>query len=119
MRRMAIFVLFADVVLLLAEYQVIQDLNWRTWFAASPHAGTNGYAPSFSISVLTRFFTMSGNGVSLTSPPTLDWVQALAVLLVVINAWLGYTLIAKRSAAKARQVGPSPSMAGGQSNTLT
>jgi hypothetical protein len=111
MGRTAILVLAADVLLLAAEFLVLQDLQWRSSFAASAHAGTNGYAPSFAYSILTQFFTMSGNGVSLTSPPTLDWVQLLAIVLVAINVWFGYTVLVKRRGAKAGQEAPTPPMA--------
>lgn len=102
MNRTAILVLFVDVALVVAAIFVIQDLQWRTSFAASLHYACPqlcGYSPSFSYSVLTRFFTMSGNHVSWTSPPTIDWVQVLAVLLVAINAWFAYTILSKRRTA--------------------
>lgn len=99
MQRTALRVLAADIVLLAAEYFVLQDLQWRTAYAASPHAATQGYSPSFSYSVLTQFFTMAGPGVSLTSPPTLDWVQAIAYALVVINVWFVYKVMKSRKVA--------------------
>jgi len=102
MNRTAIFVLLVDAVLVLAVSFVFQDLQWRTSYAATLHYACPqpcSYSSSFSYSVLTRFFTMSGNGVSLTSPPTIDWVQILAVLLAAINAWFAYTILSKRRAA--------------------
>ena len=99
MRRVDLEVLFADVVLLAGLYFVLQDLSWRSGYAASPHdrcAGTFcSYAPSFSYNVLTRYFTMSGSGLpggAITSPATLDWVQVFLLALVVINVWYGYTI---------------------------
>ena len=91
-------VIAADLVLLAALLWVLQDLQWRTGYAASPHAGTTGYTPSFSYSVLTQFFNMAGNGVSLTSPPTLDWVQFLVYVLVALNAWFAYQTLRHRRA---------------------
>ena len=91
-------VIAADLVLLAALLWVLQDLQWRTGYAASPHAGTTGYIPSFSYSVLTQFFNMAGNGVSLTSPPTLDWVQFLVYVLVALNAWFAYQTLRHRRA---------------------
>jgi hypothetical protein len=100
----AIFkVLAADIVLLVALFYVLQDLQWRSNFAASLHRAcplSCGYSPSSSYSLLTRFFTMSGNGVSLTSPATLDWVQVIALLLAVINVWFIYATLAKQRASK-------------------
>ena len=92
-------VLAADVILLAAEFWVLQDLQWRTEFASSLHNACSPicrYSPSFSYNVLTRFFTMTGNGVSLTSPATLDWVQLIACLLVIVNAWFIYNALDAR-----------------------
>jgi hypothetical protein len=96
-------VLVVDVILLIAEFYVIQDLDWRTGYAASLHQACPrfcSYSPSFSYNLLVRSFTMVGNGVSLTSPPTLDWVQLLAYILIVINVWFGYSILAKRKSSK-------------------
>ena len=95
-------VVVADIILLFAEYSVLQDLQWRTGYASLPHAGTLGYSPSFSYSILMQFFTLAGNGVRLTSPPTLDWVQAIAYVLVVLNAWYAYRML------KSRRLQPRP-----------
>ena len=103
MNRTAILVLLVDVVLVVAMIFVIQDLQWRASYASSLHYACPqpcSYSSSFSYSVLSRFFTMSGNGVSLTSPPNIDWVQVLAVLLVAINAWFAYTILSKRRTAR-------------------
>jgi len=92
-------VLAADVILLAAGFWVLQDLQWRTGFASSLHDACSPicrYSPSFSYSFLTRFFTMTGNGVSLTSPPTLDWVQLIVCLLVIVNAWFIYDALNAR-----------------------
>jgi len=101
MARTALTVLVADIILLVGEFYVIQDLQWRTSYAASPHANApNGYNPSFAYNIFTQFFTMSGNGVSLTSPPTLDWIQLLTVALVVLNLWFAYTYWKGRRASR-------------------
>jgi hypothetical protein len=73
-------VAFVDAVLLIFAYFVYQDLDWRNSFAAS-----HGYAPSTSYSLLTRTFTLTGKGTTLQSPPTLDWIQVVVALLIVIN----------------------------------
>lgn len=99
MVRNAITVLIVDVVLLTSGFYVMQDLQWRVAYAASLHdacAQPCSYAPSFSYSILTRFFTMTGNGAQLVSPPTFDWVQLLALALVVVNVWFAYASLTKR-----------------------
>jgi hypothetical protein len=91
MFRTGLKVLAADIVLIVTLFYVTQDLQWR-----SSYAGTLSYAPSFSYSVLTQFFTMARGTLLLTSPPTLDWVQTLAYALVVVNAWFVYVIIKTR-----------------------
>lgn len=89
----------ADVVLLFALYSVLQDLQWRLGYASSLHSACPlfcSYSPSFSYSLLIQFFTLARNGVSLTSPPTLDWVQLLAYTLVALNAWYAYKTLKSR-----------------------
>jgi hypothetical protein len=106
MVRTVFKVLAADTVLLITLYYVIQDLQWRTSFAASPHASAlHGYSPSFGYNLFTRIFTMSGGGLPLTSPPTLDWVQVLALVLVAINAWYAYVTLTRRRGATTSQTG--------------
>jgi hypothetical protein len=92
-------VVIIDVVLLVALYYVLQDLQWRTGYASSVRdvcGGLCSYSPSFSYGALLRTFTMSGNGVTLMSPPTLDWVQLLAYALAIANLWFAYSLIRSR-----------------------
>ena len=91
--------LLADIVFVVALYFVLQDLNWRTSYAASPHDACGGlctYAPSFAYGLFTRTFTMSGNGVSLASPATVDWVQIIVVLLLLVNGWCLYVVLKER-----------------------
>jgi len=102
MVRTAFKVAVVDAVLLIALGFVIQDLEWRTSYAASLHGACFpnlcSYSPSFTYNVFVQFFTMAGNGATLTSPPTLDWVQVLAYILVAVNAWYLYTGLARRRA---------------------
>ncbi len=98
--RRAVKVLAADAVLLVALFYVIQDLQWRSGYAASVHdacAGYCSYTPSFSYGFLTQLFTMSGNSLQLTSPVTFDWVQALIYILVAVNAWFAYGVLRARN----------------------
>jgi hypothetical protein len=99
-------VLLADIVLLLGLYYVFVDLQWRVAFATAPHGHTStGYATSFSYSFLTQVFKMSGNGASLVSPSSLDWVQVLGLALLAVNGWYLYSILAKR-----RKASPTPTM---------
>lgn len=103
--RKAIKVLTADVILLASLFFVVQDLQWRAAFAASPHLACPqlcSYSPSFSYNPLSQFFSMDGNGQHLVSPLTLDWVQLLALALVVVNVWFAYGVFANRKKTKER-----------------
>jgi len=107
--RKAVIVLIADVVLLISLFFVAQDLQWRAAYAASPHYACPrlcSYSPSSGYNLLTRFFTMDGItqgqniGQHLVSPPALDWVQVIALALVVVNVWFAYSSLTSRRKAK-------------------
>jgi len=85
-------VVLIDAVLLVFGFVIQQDIQWRSAYASS----VLGYAQSVSYSVLTKFFTMTGRGSSLESPPTLDWVQVLAYALLLVNAWFVYRSLKPR-----------------------
>ncbi len=93
MVRTGLKVGLADAVLLSAFYFVIQDLQWRSAYASS-----NGFTPSNSYSLLTRFFSIARGGLALASPPTLDWVQVIVATLLVLNAWFFIRMFRLRSA---------------------
>ncbi len=98
----------ADIVLLFGLYSVLQDLQWRIGYAASLHSACPrfcSYSPSFSYSLLTQFFTLAGNGVRLTSPPTLEWVQLIVYVLVVLNAWYAYKALKSRRLKRQTNIG--------------
>ena len=103
-------VLAADVVLLAALAGVLQDLAWRVSYATSPHPLPEGSAASYSFSILTRFFSISGGPLVLTSPPTLDWVQLLGLALVLVNGWFAYKVLVggRPRAAPAPPTAPPP-----------
>jgi hypothetical protein len=108
LRNTALKVLMVDLVLVVAEFLVIQDLQWRSSYAAAAVnrcAGLCSYAPSLSYGFLTHVFTMSGNSVQLSSPTTFDWVQAIAYALALLNGWLIYKYVQSRRA-------PAPGVAG-------
>lgn len=98
MVRLVYKVALIDLLLLVALYFVFGDLAWRAYYAGTAHAGlVRGYGSAFSYSLLTRTFTMTGGAIPLVSPPTLDWVQVLVYLLVVLNGWFAYsTMISGR-----------------------
>jgi len=90
-------VLVIDAVLLVAGLLIQQDVLWRSAYASS----VLGYSPSVSYSVLTKFFEMTGRVTSLNSPPTLDWVQLVAVLLLIVNFWYAYSIVRGRKIGRA------------------
>ena len=110
MVRTVLKVLILDAILLLAEFEIIQDLQNRIQCAL----GSTLYAqacmarssPTFSYSLLTRSFSMVVGGMYVQSPPTIDWVQLIAYVLVAINVWFGYTVYARSRAPKVEQVPP-------------
>ena len=110
MVRTVLKVLVFDAVLLIAEFEVIQDLQNRIQCAL----GSTLYgqlcmqrsSPSFSHSLLTQSFSMIVGGTYVQSPPTVDWVQLIAYVLVAVNVWYGYTVFARQKALRA---GRSPS----------
>jgi hypothetical protein len=101
--RRVLWVLAADVVILVAVFYVIQDLQWRSSYASAAVERCGGaacsYTPSSSYGILTQVFTMSGNSVQLSSPVTLDWIQALAYMLILLNGWLVYKWARSRRAS--------------------
>lgn len=73
-------VLIFDAVLLVYVYFVQEDLAWRSEYAVS-----RGATVTTSFFPLTRTFQMVRGGVQLTSPPTLDWLQVVVGLLILVN----------------------------------
>jgi hypothetical protein len=97
-------VVLVDILILIALYYVVADQQSRVSYAASPHGHTSvGYSVSFGYSLFTQIFTMSGPGVTLSSPPTLDWIQVLVFALVLLNGWFLYSVYRGRSRAPASQ----------------
>jgi hypothetical protein len=92
-RRTYVELLAVDAILLIVAYFVLQNMQWKVNYAASPHSGTTGYSTSFSYSLFTQVFVMGGGSLPLSSPVTLDWLQVIAVALVVINGWYLYRRI--------------------------
>jgi hypothetical protein len=112
MARTALKVLILDAVLLLAEFEIIQDMQNRIQCAlGSPLYGQSCMvrgSPSFSYSLLTQSFSMVVGGKYVQSPPTISWVQLIAYFLVAINVWYGYTVFASRRAPEDQQGNSQP-----------
>ena len=87
-RRLTIEVLVANAFLLILAYLVYADEQWRIGCALGQGINCSiRSAPSYTYSLLTRFFSMRNATMSLTSPPILDWIQVLAVVLVLVDVW--------------------------------
>lgn len=69
-----------DAFALAALYFVLDDLAARNSYAVS-----EGLTPGASYSIFTRMFSIGGRSIPLVSPPTLDWVQVIVVVLVVVD----------------------------------
>ena len=110
MVRTVLKVLIVDAVLLLAGFEIIQDLQNRIQCALGStlynQACLVRSSPSFSYSLLTRSFSMVVGGMYVQSPPTIDWVQLIAYVLVAINVWYGYTVYAQRRSPNAEKGPP-------------
>jgi len=110
MMRRVLKVAAVDVVVLAALFYVVQDLQWRVSCAAAADAACTShqaYSSSFSYGLVTQVFTMAGNSVHLVSPATIDWVQILIYLLVLLNGWLVYASMKSHRAAQTPATGPS------------
>jgi hypothetical protein len=87
-----------NIVLILFIYLVFQDLSSRNVYAEQLR-----FAPSTSYSIFSHVLTLTGKGTTLSSPPTLDWPQFLASVLVVFDAFslIGFLRSRKKNAADA------------------
>lgn len=85
-------VLAFDFILLLAGYSVVGDLQWRADYATK----VSHLVPSYTYLPLIRHFTMTGRDFPLVSPPTLDWLQIVLVVAVLVNLWYGYSYMKER-----------------------
>lgn len=72
-----------DLLALVFLYFVMQDLAWRNSYAEGEHL-----TPSTTYSLFIRTLSIKGATLQipkLVSPPTLDWVQVVIALLIVVN----------------------------------
>ena len=82
MARTLVKVVLADVIMSFGLILVLEDLGWRSAYAA-----TKGFSPSYSYSVFTHVFSLTRQQLILASPLTLDWIQLFVAGLIVLNLW--------------------------------
>ena len=87
-------VVLADVIMAVGLALVLEDLGWRSAYAAA-----KGFSPSYSYSVFSQVFSLTRQELDLASPLTLDWIQLFVVGLVVLNLWY-LVRVAKRGKSK-------------------
>jgi len=82
--RREVFLGTFDVLALGSLYFVLQDLASRASYVRSERL-----MPGTSYYIFFHTFSIQGGGVQfqLVSPPVLDWVQVIIVLLVVVNGY--------------------------------
>jgi len=97
-RRLTIEVLIANAFLLILIYSVYADEQWRIGCALGQGFNCSvRSAPSYAYSLLTRFFSMRNATMPLTSPPILDWIQVLVVVLLLVDVWYLLRFRARRT----------------------
>lgn len=84
MVRTAVKVALFDAAVLVALLLVLNDLSTRTSYARSWMPSTS-YLPFLRVFSMVRTCRLPCVSMTLTSPPTLDWVQVLVVLLLASN----------------------------------
>ncbi len=89
MTRTALKLVIFDSAVLLAIFLVLNDLIMRNTYAQSR-------LPTTTYSLFIRFFSTTRAGLTLTSPPILDWVQVLVAVLAVSNAALVFRYLRRR-----------------------
>lgn len=85
--------LAVNIVLLLGIYFVLGDVATRTAYAAG-----KGMSYTFAQLFLVETSTLQGSSGGLQSPLTLDWVQLLLVVLVVVDVLYFYGWLERRRA---------------------
>jgi len=96
-------VLAADILLAVAGYFVFEDVSWRVSYAAS-----EGLVPSTSYLPFVKVFTMAGPSFPLRSPPTLDWLQVLAALFIIVNVWFVFATLGDRKGSRRQAKAAAP-----------
>jgi hypothetical protein len=84
-----------NAVGLVLIYLVLLDYSWRSSYALSA-----GWVPSVSYLPFLRYLQLTGHGLTVVSPPTLDWVQVIAVFLIAVDSFYLYRYLAHSEAAE-------------------
>jgi hypothetical protein len=99
--RKAVTVAVFDFLALAFLYSILQDLSWRASYAKSENL-----TPRTDYSLFFRVLTITGNAIQipkgLVSPPTLDWVQVVVALLVIVNGFYAFSTL-RRSPMRREQ----------------
>ena len=103
MTRTLVKVILADIIMAVGLVLALEDLGWRSAYAAA-----KGFSPSYSYSVFSQVFSLRRQELDLASPLTLDWVQLLSVALIVLNSWY---LIRVGRRGRSGSLGATPSPA--------
>lgn len=88
-------VIGANVILLVLLYWVTLDQAARSAYAAH-----EGLAFQIFHSVLSQTSTLWSSSGPLQSPPTLDWIQLLAIAILAFDALVVYGALARRRSAR-------------------
>ena len=81
-----------DLLLLALAIGVLFDEQWRAY-----HAIGAGALPSTQYSIFIQFFSLKTPSVTLTSPPTLSWVQVFVAALILVNGLFFYRASRRRA----------------------
>ena len=83
--RTAVKVALFDAVVLVALLLVLNDLSLRNSYARNWKPST-AYLPFVRVFSMVRTCHLPCVGMTLTSPPTLDWVQVFVTLLLASSS---------------------------------
>lgn len=83
-----------DAIMLILFYLVAVNLQAREAYASS-----EGFSVSYLYSVAIRSLQLAGRGVALRSPATLDFLQVLPLLLLLLNGAAVVSWFRRRKAA--------------------
>lgn len=116
MDRFLATVAVADVLALLALYEVVQNLAAKASYVVNRELLS--YATTYYPFI--RFSHITGAGpVALVSPPSLDWVQVIILFLVVVNGACVVHLVRRHPGARTPGAGLNHSLSSGEQPSST